>query len=253
MIDYNFNTSGLFSFFYFINPNCTVLYSRYLYTFVYVTNGSCSIYFEDQHLTASEGQILFVPSEIEHKFVFTHPENELCQGIFFNVRFFAGVNPWDYAPQIINPNEELVTAIKNIPKNNDYKRLKKDCAFIRKAYTFLEMAQEYIVKRNNRFSKLIENAIDFMFNTPKYSISDIAKHCNISERYLSKLFEQTVGVPPIKMKQKIQAEKAEELLKSTNFTIDEIANMVGFDSTAHFRKIFESRFHTSPSKIRKLY
>ena len=81
----------------------------------------------------------------------------------------------------------------------------------------------------------------------------MASHCNISERYLSKLFEQIVGISPIKMKQKISAEKAEQLLKTTNLTIDEIANLSGFDSTPHFRKVFESRFSISPSKMRKQY
>ena len=196
-------------------------------------------------------RFFFLPTDTNYKLVFTHPKNELCKGIFFNVRFFAGVNPWDYHPQIINPSEELIAAIKDIPKNVNYKTPKKDCGFIIKAYTFLELVQEFIVKSNTRFSELIENAIEYMFNTPKYSITDVAKHCNISERYLSKLFEKTVGISPVKMKQKIQAEKAEDLLKSTNLTIDEIANRVDFDSTAHFRKVFESRFHFSPSKIRK--
>jgi len=56
---------------------------------------------------------------------------------------------------------------------------------------------------------------------------------------------------PVKMKQKIQAEKGEKLLEITNLTIDEIANRVGFDSTAHFRKVFESRFFCSPKEYRK--
>lgn len=193
-------------------------------------------------------RFFFLPTDTNYKLVFTHPKNELCKGIFFNVRFFAGVNPWNYHPQIINPSEELIAAIKDIPKNVNYTTPKKDCGFIIKAYTFLELVQEFIVKSNTRFSELIENAIEYMFNTPKYSITDVAKHCNISERYLSKLFEKTVGISPVKMKQKIKAEKAEDLLKSTNLTIDEIANRGAFTLPHIFERFLKADFIFLPAK-----
>ena len=70
---------------------------------------------------------------------------------------------------------------------------------------------------------------------------------------LLQLFEKNVLCSPAKFKQRIRAERGEELLRGTDLTVDEIANQVGFNSTAHFRKVFESRFHLSPSEIRKKY
>lgn len=82
MIDYNFNGSGLFSFYYYIEPNSkTTSYSN-LYSFIYVSKGFGNAYFEDKCLTAGEGQILFLPTDTNYKLVFTHPKNELCKGYF---------------------------------------------------------------------------------------------------------------------------------------------------------------------------
>lgn len=251
MIDYNFNGSGLFSFHYYIKPNTIQQSNSSLFTFIYVSNGFCSFVFKDKTYTAGEGQMVFIPSEYNIDLVFNNENNEKCKGMFLLVRFFAGVNRWDYEPQIITTTKEIVEALADVPKNIDYKIPKKDCTFIKKAYTFLEMVQTVMVKSNHRYSELIENAIEYMFNNSKYSISDVARHCNISERYLSKLFEKNIGISPVKMKQKIGAEKAEALLTETNLTIDEIASRVGFESTAHFRKVFESRFFVSPSEFRK--
>ena len=59
MIDYNFNGSGIFSFYYYIEPNSkTTSYSN-LYSFIYVSKGFGNAYFEDICLTAGVGQILF--------------------------------------------------------------------------------------------------------------------------------------------------------------------------------------------------
>lgn len=253
MIDYNFNGSGLFAFNYYVDHNTLRNVISSLFTFIYVKNGFCQLTFDDTVITANEGQILFTPCDAKGELLFYSKTKEQCKGIFFHVRFFAGVNNWDYHPQVINPTENVVNFLREIPKNKNYKDPKKDCTFIKKSYTFLEAVQECMVKNNNRYSEIIEDAIDFMFNTPKYSISEVAEHCNISERYLSKLFKNIIGVSPVKMKQKIGAEKAEDLLKSTNLTIDEIANRVGFNSVAHFRKVFESRFSISPAEMRKQY
>ena len=253
MIDYSFNGSGLFAFDYFIEHNTVRNVISSLFTFIYVKNGFCQLTFDDTVITANEGQILFTPCDTKGELLFYSKTKELCTGIFFHVRFFAGVNNWDYRAQVINPTKNVIHYLEEVPKNINYKMPKKDCTFIKKSYTFLEAVQECMVKSNTRHSEIIENAIEFMFNTQKYSIKEVASHCNISERYLFKLFEQIVGISPVKMKQKISAEKAENLLKTTNLTIDEIANLSGFDSTPHFRKVFESRFTISPSKMRKQY
>ena len=115
----------------------------------------------------------------------------------------------------------------------------------------MDIVQEQLFENTSKDTKKIQKAILFMRENDRYSIPDLAKLCNMSERRFYSLFNQIVGTTPIKMKHKIQASKAEFLLKSTDLSIDEIAHSVGFESTAHFRKVFNSLYGFSPKEMRK--
>ena len=89
--------------------------------------------------------------------------------------------------------------------------------------------------------------VEFTYN----SIPQLAKICNMSESRFYVVFNEATGMTPIKMKHKIQTAKAELMLLNTDLSIDEIAHNLGFESTAHFRKIFNEHFGYSPKEARK--
>ena len=70
---------------------------------------------------AAKPRILFTPCDSKGELLFYSKTKEQCTGIFFHVRFFAGVNNWDYHPQVINPTENVVNFLREIPKNKNYK------------------------------------------------------------------------------------------------------------------------------------
>lgn len=49
----------------------------------------------------------------------------------------------------------------------------------------------------------------------------------------------------------VRIQKAKELLRTTNFKIYEIAEMVGYQSTEHFNRMFKKKMQMSPSAFRK--
>ena len=97
----------------------------------------------------------------------------------------------------------------------------------------------------------IEKALDYMREHDNYTIPQLAEMCNMSRSGFYNIFKKVVGCTPIQTKHRFQAHKAEILLKTTDLSVDEIAEKVGFQSTAHFRKVFYSRYHCSPYEIRK--
>ena len=222
-----------------------------LYRFAYIEHGSLEAKTSDGTFTAYSGQLLFLPTDTEYSVTYRAGDKGACCGWCAMARFFIGVNRWDYAPQVITATPEIIAAAEELPADNIGIKFEKNCKYMRKIFTFLDLVQEQLIKSDARGTDIIEKAIDYMTRNDRYSISDVANYCNISESYLFKLFSKYVTMSPVKMKQKIQAEKGERLLRETNLTVDEIANKVGFDSTAHFRKVFESRFYRSPSEFRK--
>ncbi|MET0637315.1 MAG: AraC family transcriptional regulator [Chitinophagaceae bacterium] len=63
-------------------------------------------------------------------------------------------------------------------------------------------------------------------------------------------FEAIYNMPPSRWIRLRRLEKAHELLTGTNMTITEICYSMGFESVAHFSRIFKSRFGRSPSVAR---
>ena len=51
--------------------------------------------------------------------------------------------------------------------------------------------------------------------------------------------------------QKQKLEHGETLLKTTGYTLQEICEIIGYDSCAHFSRTFKKRYGLSPSEFRK--
>jgi len=247
MGDYYFNESGFLSWRFAIKDKTNKHEYTKLYDFVYISSGRCTVKISNKTLVANSGQLVFIPTDNTADYTYEGENGESCYGCVLRVRFFAGVEPWTYDAQVATLSDEVIKAINDLPFNEPI----KDCNYLRRTFTFLDLVQNCMEKANDKWAKITEKAHEFMYQNNDFSITDVAKYCNVSECYLFKIIQKNVGMSPVKLKQKIQAEKAERLVRDTNLTVDEIANRVGFSCTAHFRKVFDSRFHMTPSEMRK--
>ena len=73
----------------------------------------------------------------------------------------------------------------------------------------------------------------------------------MSESAFYATFKKTTGLTPIEKKHAIQAQKAEILLKTTNLSIEDICDKIGFNSVKHFRNVMLKRYNQTPFQIRK--
>ncbi|MBR5546906.1 MAG: helix-turn-helix transcriptional regulator [Clostridia bacterium] len=98
---------------------------------------------------------------------------------------------------------------------------------------------------------IVSQAEKYMAAHTEYHISDVARHCGISESGLYAAFRSERGYPPNAGKQKCLINRAIELLVSSDMTVDEISLQLGFHSPTYFRRIFASHTGKKPSEIRK--
>ena len=249
MIEY-LNEDG-FTAFKINTPNLIQIPSNALYIFAYIESGSLKDETSSGTYEASSGELIFVPVDLNYSLNYRAGDKGACYGWCLIARFFIGVNKWNYPPQVITATPEIIAAAKDLPANNIGIDFKKNCNYMRRIFTFMDLVEKQLKKNDIKGTDIIEKAIDFMNRNERFSVPDVARYCNVSESYLFKIFNKYANMSPVKMKQKIQAEKGEMLLRETTLTVDEIANKSGFDSTAHFRKVFESRFFCSPKEYRK--
>ena len=215
------------------------------YVFILLNKGFIEISTEKTSIILNEGELAFIPPETSYNIVFS----EGAVGKYMNFTYWPDVNHFTFPLQKIAIDETLNEHITSIPPVGEV----VDSKFIWRAYSFLDIIQDYMSENNTMNSRKIQKAINFMKENNLYTIPQLAKMCNMSECRFYSAFNEIVGMTPIKMKHKIQASKAEFLLLNTDLSIDEIAHNVGFESTAHFRKVFNQHFGCSPKEARKKF
>lgn len=218
-----------------------------IYRFVYVKCGNMMVYSKNLEFSLNAGEIIFIPSGVPFKMVLSG-EDEVTNIYRVHYRYFPNVDYYDYQMQVFKPSNRIVENIEELIR---FDRDLVNSEFIWKAYRLLDDFEK-LMNKNQEISALkIEKALEFMRENDNYTIPQLAEMCNMSRSAFYTVFQRVVGCTPIQTKHRFQAHKAEILLKSTDFTIDEIAEKVGFQSTAHFRKVFHSRYNCSPNEIRK--
>lgn len=109
------------------------------------------------------------------------------------------------------------------------------------------------LRRNPKYSKPIQSCCDYILlhSTEALSISILAERLGYTKYYLSSRFKEETGCSIIEYIKITRVERAKVLLATTNKSVDEIWEAVGFPSRAVFGKSFLSIVGKSPTQYRK--
>ena len=82
-------------------------------------------------------------------------------------------------------------------------------------------------------------------------LQDIARAVFVSPYHLSRTFKQLTGRTIVEYVQEQRLAKAEEILAATDFSITEVAGLVGFNDAAYFATCFKQKTGVTPGQYRK--
>ncbi|MGL6201815.1 MAG: AraC family transcriptional regulator [Lachnospiraceae bacterium] len=109
---------------------------------------------------------------------------------------------------------------------------------------------------NYLYSKLIENShtasvryISQHYDQP-ITVTELAKLENYNPTYFNDWFKMQTGFSPSDYLRHVRISKAKELLETTNYTIMEVAIMVGYSSNSTLTRAFHEITGTTPKKYR---
>lgn len=223
-----------------------------LTTFIYIKSGSLLVNFfsPQKNIIVNTGEMIYLPILEKRRLEFIN--NEDVVGQVFCFRYWPEVDELDYNAQKFMPTEEVKEAFFAIPSMGQNPKI--NSSYIWKVYRFLTEVQPLMQRNNFKHLKKIQKALEYMKENDDYTIPELVKISGMSKSRFYETFLKATGLSPIKMKHRLQAYKAELLLKSTDLSIEEITKKLGFLSTAHFRKVFRSRYgDISPLKFRKYF
>ena len=86
-----------------------------------------------------------------------------------------------------------------------------------------------------------------------FTIEDLAIKFKMSKTKLKGCFKQVYGVGPYTYLKNYRLERASQLLAKSNYSILEVANMVGYSSPSKFGVAFKERFLVNPLKYRQMH
>lgn len=85
----------------------------------------------------------------------------------------------------------------------------------------------------------------------KITLDSLGTLTGYAPLHVLRLFKEHIGQTPCEYLQTLRMLKARNLLDTTNLSVLEVANMVGFSSHSSFQALFKKTFGISPGKYRK--
>ncbi|MBR1930269.1 MAG: helix-turn-helix domain-containing protein [Lachnospiraceae bacterium] len=108
------------------------------------------------------------------------------------------------------------------------------------------------LKKNAILSKAIVLCTDYIYKNlnKRITLRDLAEYSKLSEGHLSRLFKKNLGKSVSDYIREKKVEKAENLLKYSDYSYIEITNYLAFSSQSHFIHVFEKQVGMTPKQYR---
>jgi len=110
------------------------------------------------------------------------------------------------------------------------------------------------VYRATNLSPIVRRAKQYVqdhFFDKTLTLESVAQSLNVSPVYLSRIMKQELGISFVNFLTEIRIKKAIQLLTSTELTIHEISEQVGYDTQHYFSTAFKKVVGVSPNQYRK--
>ncbi|KIP21637.1 putative response regulatory protein [Anoxybacillus ayderensis] len=197
-------------------------------------------------------------SEKEKQLFFFAIENiasELLEGkrkvVFRDTVGFIVVCLWDWADEeLFRTIEKTIKQYLNIQANIYAAEVEGELTKVADAY---EICKKRAYSATN-ISPIVRRAKQYVqehFSDQTLTLESVAQSLNVSPVYLSRIMKQELGISFVNFLTEVRIKKAIQLLVSTQLTIHEISERVGYDTQHYFSTAFKKVVGVSPNQYRK--
>lgn len=207
----------------------------------------------------SSGDIDFVEQNCREN-TFTNPDGMgiLSTNALTNMKYHFVVTVAMITRRCVEAGMELEQAFRL----SDFYILKMDSSNSIDAISKLhkQMVMDYtrkmlLVKKANVLSKPFVLCMDYIYShiNRRITVEELAEHADLSPSYLSRLFKKELNISISDYICEMKIEKAQHLLKYSDYSLVEIANYLAFSSQSHFIQTFKKLIGVTPKKYRDHY
>jgi AraC-like DNA-binding protein len=100
------------------------------------------------------------------------------------------------------------------------------------------------------WEKLQKHVAD-CFTDPDLTVEDVARHLGWSVSKLNRILKARAGTSFTSWWTDMRLDRASRMLRETDFQVAQVALDCGFNTPAHFNRVFKERFGITPTDFRK--
>lgn len=195
-------------------------------------------------ISLNVGDVFYIPKNIPYESFWSGEEIEWYS---FGFSYFPEAEQTDIRIQKIACDDGLKEEITSLPVGN-----RMTSGSLSSFYGVLARLIPYMsTDARGGEESVFKKAKSLMENHTDWSLSEIARKCNISYSTLYAVCKTICGKTPSIIRQEVLVQRAIMLLSTTDQSVQEISDALGFSSTSYFRKILKQHTSYTPTQIRK--
>lgn len=204
--------------------------------------GRCRIVSDNVTIEAGPGEPFFIPKDLPYQSYWFDEDSILLRSCGF--QFFPEAQKSSFVLQKLP--HSLADAVRQIPLEG-----RPDSAALGALFAVLgSVLGSMEQSRKASAVQLVEQAAEYMQRHSDCRMAEVARHCGVSESTLYAAFQRE-GTTPNKVRQELLVRDAIHLLTTSDASIQDISDRLGFSSTSYFRKVLHAHTGKTPTQLRK--
>lgn len=236
---------------------------KYTYDFdiiYYVLQGQLQLKIEGIWYTISEGQLVYIPAgkQLECRIAGQSPVEKYYLHFTVSLRHLPVLTSYTSANIVsVGNSPYLKQHFNTICQGDDSTYtsiIQSHASGLAIIYEFLEKATIEYAPDTMHIDDAIGKAMQYITTHFRESLSveNLATQAGLSRDHFSRKFTSRYGCSPVRYITKLKIREAEALLVTTNQSISEIAEAVGFSDSSYFSRLFKKATGIYPQRFRML-
>jgi AraC-like DNA-binding protein len=231
------------------------------YEIIMVTDGKVKITMTNSERILKAGEYIIIPPYLKHSLDSLPHEPFVNYWIHFDIIPVYAQNTfnriWDCEKGVIYPVPPSFINLLDYSFSHVQKDLPGVNILIESLLTLLLFSGESRKNIESRESlipmEILDCCLDYIRKEYSHplSLDEICSQCGVGRTALFSHFKKQLNCTPGEFIQTVRLQAAERLLKSSNLTIEQIAEQTGFTSPPSLYRSFKQRFGRSPALYRE--